>query len=331
MMEMAEPVIADVMICDRLRQRDATKSRAEVISSLRESPRRIPSRLFYDSRGSKLFEEITGLPEYYPTRTERSILERHSARLVGGPAGLNIVELGSGDCSKVSILLDAIPRECLPSTGYIPVDVSRSALTKSARTLRKAYPGLRIRCLRADFCRCMSMIPANGRKLVLFLGGTIGNLPESGAHRLLRGLAGSMGPDDRLLLGLDMLKDRDVLERAYNDSQGVTAEFNRNILRVTNRLLDSNFKPEQYVHRAFLNEEQSRVEMHLEASGPQRVSSPWLDDLLEVQNGERIHTESSRKYTTDDMVSLAHNAGFAIRDVLTDARRRFSLAELERA
>ncbi|MFO7949223.1 MAG: L-histidine N(alpha)-methyltransferase [Candidatus Fermentibacteraceae bacterium] len=326
---MAEPAAAETCICDYLGQRDGSSSRKEILAGLRDSPRRIPSRFFYDRRGSELFEEITGLPEYYLTGAEKSILKANADRLLGSPEGLDIVELGSGDCSKVSLLLDAVPEDCLESVCYLPVDVSRSALARSARNLTESYPGLRVVCLRDDFCRCMSRFPDYGRKLILFLGSTIGNLEESAAAGLLSALSASMGPDDRLILGLDMLKDRKVLERAYNDSRGITAEFNRNILRVANRLADTDFHPDNFVHRAFLNGAESRMEMHLEASIGQAVSSPWLDEPLQLRKGERIHTETSRKYTAGDIESLAHNAGFAVRDVLTDGRQRFSLVEME--
>lgn len=326
---MAEPAASETCICDYLGQRDGSSSRKEILAGLRDSPRRIPSRFFYDRRGSELFEEITGLPEYYLTGAEKSILKANAGRLLGSPEGLDIVELGSGDCSKVSLLLDAVPKNCLGSVCYMPVDVSRSALARSAQNLTESYPGLRVVCLLDDFCRCLSRLPQGGRKLILFLGSTIGNLEEDEADGLLSAVAEAMGPDDRLILGLDMLKDREVLERAYNDSRGITAEFNRNILRVANDMACTDFEPGEYAHRAFFNEDESRIEMHLEASIDQTVSSPWLDGPLRICRGERIHTENSRKYSPDDIERMADSAGLAVRDVLTDDRDWFSLAEME--
>ncbi len=325
---MTELPPGDVPLCDYLGRRDPSAAAREIIAGLRADPRSIPSRYFYDERGSRLFEEITRLPEYYPTRTEKSILRENASRLVGGADGLTIVELGSGDCSKVSILLDAVPGESLESVRYMPVDVSRSALARSAGELIRSYPGLSVVCLRDDFRRCPSRIPADGKRLILFLGSTIGNLRKEEAAGLLSALAGSMDTGDRLLLGLDMLKQRRVLERAYNDSKGITAHFNRNILRVANRIAKTDFRPEQFVHRAFLNGSQSSIEMHLEAARTLSVESPLLDGPLSLSTGERIHTETSRKYSSDDIGLLAGRAGLALSAVYSDRRGWFSLAEM---
>jgi L-histidine N-alpha-methyltransferase len=318
----------EVEVLNLLESSGGGEDRPKIAAGLLRKPRRLPSRLFYDARGSGLFERITALEEYYLTRAEKEILRDHAPDLLESDGDLQIVELGSGDCSKVSILLDSLCPSRLDSVSYVPVDVSVAALRKAGCRLSERYPGLEVSCVAGDFCRHLGSLPGGRPRLFLFLGSTIGNLEAGEDEAFIRALGEVMEDGDRLLLGMDMVKDRRVLERAYNDRRGVTAEFNRNILAVTNALLKADFDPDGFEHLAFFNESESRIEMHLVARRHMEVRSPWLDPPLRLEEGERIHTESSRKYTTAAMGRLAATGGFEVRRVLTDSGDRFALAEL---
>lgn len=320
--------VDDVEILNLLERDGEEDDRPEIASGLLRRPPGLPSRLFYDARGSRLFEAITELPEYYLTRAEKEILRKHAPELLDVDGPLDIVELGSGDCSKISILLDSLSESELSTTSYVPVDVSITALRKAGCRLAGMYPGLTVRCVAGDFCRHLYSLPGRGSRLFLFLGSTIGNLKPDEAGELIRSLGAVMTGDDRLVLGMDMVKDRQVLERAYNDSRGVTAEFNRNILRVANVHLDADFDPDGFDHLAFFNGAESRIEMHLVARRDMQVRSPWLDPSLRLKKGERIHTESSYKYTAESLERLVRSSGLEVRRTLTDGAGRFMLTEL---
>jgi len=288
----------------------------------------IPSKYFYDTRGSRLFDEISYLPEYYPTRTEIAILKQAAPKIMASFPQGDIVELGSGANRKIRIFLDSAGRGRLSHFRYVPVDVSESALQEASRELQRLYAGLEVVGIVADFTRHMHIIPCDNDRLIMFLGSTIGNFDEEMQWDFLRSVARSMQPRDRFVIGFDMIKPRKTLEAAYNDSRGVTAKFNKNVLHVLNRELNANFQPSQYEHVAFYNDEKERVEMHLRAIKKTVVS---IDDLsLEVtlQKGETIHTENSCKFSKDRVERMASDAGLSIRDWHSDSKGWFSLVEL---
>jgi L-histidine N-alpha-methyltransferase len=283
---------------------------------------------FYDTVGSKLFERITRLPEYYLARTEKSLLSEAALRISRELRNVDIVELGSGDCSKISILLEAVPSRVLPSVRYIPVDVSQSVIEESVAILVSTFPGMSIHGVVADFMKQLDLIPKGLKRFFCFLGSTVGNISEGDAIGFFRVLGGAMRAGDMLLLGADMVKSKGVLEKAYNDSEGVTAQFNRNILNVVNDIASTNFHPEAFEHVAFYNEEQSRIEMHLKAKEDQEVSSPFFAERITITKGESIHTENSHKFTHEYIEDFARAAGLEIQHIFSDRKKWFSLVLL---
>ena len=284
---------------------------AEVRAGLARSPKELSPKFFYDTRGSELFEQITELPEYYPTRTERALLTRWVPFWVARLAPRTLVELGAGSARKTRILLDAM-RATGTAERYLPVDVSRDFLLEVARQLRAEYPGLGVVPTLADLAGEFRL-PADLPHPVLyaFLGSTLGNFEPASAVRLLRTLRTTMAPADRLLLGLDLRKDPAEIERAYNDAAGVTAEFNRNMLRVLNRELGADFHPEAFWHHAFYNHREHRIEMHLVASAPQRVHIPEVG-VVQFAAGESLRTELSYKYEQAQVERLLAAAGLVL-------------------
>jgi L-histidine N-alpha-methyltransferase len=299
---------------------------SQIIAGLRSPRKQISSIYFYDGVGSKLFEQITRLPEYYPTRTEKSILRHVAPVIIGAADHLEIVEIGSGDCSKISILLNAIPPQRRETTRYTPVDVSPDAIQESASLLQQTFPGIKIRGIVGDFTRQMHLIPSGKNQLFCFFGGTIGNLSGEQKERFLNDLSRIMRPGDALLLGADMVKPVRILEKAYNDSQGVTAAFNRNILKAVNRLAGTDFNPLAFDHLAFYNRRRKRIEMHLKARSAMRISCPAIPEKIEIDRGESIHTENSHKYTLADLSNSAAAAGLRLDHVFMDENRWFTLA-----
>ena len=301
--------------------------RQEIIMGLLRTDRSISSKFFYDKRGSKLFEEITQLEEYYPTRTERSILQDISNTVIGDAQNLDIVELGSGDCSKISILLDAVTENSFESIRYIPVDLSQSAINDATSKLSKTYPGLTIKGLIADFLSQLNLVPDERSRLFCFFGSTIGNFEKEDALDFIRDLGQIMSVGDRLLLGMDMVKSEIILKSAYNDSQDVTDAFNRNILNVVNGIIDSDFDTDDFDHQAFYNDRESRIEMHLVANKDVILSSSFLEKDVHIKKGESIHTENSHKYTLGDIEDFALVAGLQIKKIHSDRDKWFSLVE----
>ena len=293
------------------------------------SPRKfIPSKYFYDEEGSRLFEHISHLPEYYQTRTELSILRNNASSIMLGFDRGCLIELGSGANWKISTLLDAAMSSGVADICYMPIDVSESAIHKASRDLTQRYPCLKVTGRIADFTRHIDAIQAHSNRLFLFFGSTIGNFDENERSALLKNVAGHMSPGDRFLVGIDMIKDARILERAYNDSQGVTAEFNRNILNVINRELNADFNTSDFDHVAFFNKEKERVEMHLRAN---RAISAFISVLglkVEVQEGETIHTEICKKFSRESADAMAHEAGLKIERWFSDPREWFSLIDL---
>src|SRR5919197_1653465 len=251
----------------------------DVRAGLSREPKELPPKYFYDERGSELFDRITELPEYYPTRCERAILNRRGPVIVD-PAGANeLVELGSGSASKTRALLFAMAGAGMLER-YLPLDVSESVVERSAEDLAEIYPGLQVHGVVGDFEQHLDLVPVGGRPLVAFLGGTIGNFYPDARARFLARVRELLGSEGRLLLGTDLVKDVRVVEAAYNDPSGVTAEFNRNVLHAINRELDADFDPEAFDHVAFFDSGESWIEMRLRARGEQHVSISGAD--LEV-------------------------------------------------
>ncbi len=298
--------------------------RAEVLDGLLAQPKTLPPKLFYDPQGSQLFEQITELPEYYPTRTEIGILERHAAEMAGliGDDGV-LIEYGSGASRKIRTLLDA-----LDGAGrYVAIDISKQHLIDSVVQLAEAYTELDAYAICADYTRPLALpdeaLDVDGRRTVFFPGSTIGNFSPDEARSFLRGTAELVGPGGGLLIGVDLKKDHAVLEAAYDDAQGVTAEFNLNVLRRLNRELNADFDIDAFGHRAVYNADAGRIEMHLGSRTDQTVRVDG--EAIEFEAGETIHTENSHKFSVAEFQALAEECGFRSDRVWTDADELFSV------
>ena len=301
---------------------------ADVRAGLTGTRKQLPPKYFYDDAGSRLFERITELPEYYQARAERELLEGIADTLMAELRPAEIVELGAGSSAKTRRLLDA-PTAPSHLRRFVPMDVSREIVESSARGLLRDYPYLSVHGVIGDFERHLGRIPeATGARLMLFLGGTIGNLHPPQRASFLSAVRGLLGPGDRVLIGLDLVKDVATMEAAYNDAAGVTAEFNRNMLRFINRELGANFDPEAFAHRAFFNAEASRIEMHLAPSVDQQVSAPGVSLSVTIRPTETIWTESSYKFTVESVEQMLEAAGLRVERCYTNDRpdRRFAIA-----
>jgi L-histidine N-alpha-methyltransferase len=298
----------------------------DVRDGLTSQPKRLPSKYFYDAYGSELFERITELPEYYQTRTELGILQSIAQELVEQVKCSELLELGSGSSTKTRVLLDAMERR--GSLGrYLPFDVSAEMLRDSALDLLERYTSLFVHGVVGDFQRHLGALPApSGGRLVIFLGSTIGNLEAEERWDFLAGVRGLLGHGDAFLLGVDLAKDPTVLNAAYNDSAGVTAEFNRNILRVVNRGTGADFQPESYRHVAFYDVPKARIEMHLAPEREQHVRIASLDLEIDVRTSETIWTEISCKFTRQTTGAMLAEAGLRLVGWYTDPDDRFALA-----
>lgn len=295
----------------------------DVRRGLSTRPRSLPPKYFYDAEGSRLFEAITRLPEYYLTRAEEALLATVAPPLMRDLAPRDVVELGSGFSLKTRRLLEARPERALR---YTPVDVDETTVAASASRLLAEDPALEVHAVVGDFERHLMHVPApSGRRLVLFLGSTIGNLDAPARGALLAQMRGLLRRGDRLLVGVDLVKDVGVLEAAYNDAAGVTAAFNRNVLHVVNRSLGGTFIPEMFRHRAFYNAAESRIEMHLIADQAQTVRIRAIDLTVRFERGESIWTESSYKFTRASVRSMLAAAGLRLERWHTDAAQRFAL------
>lgn len=296
----------------------------EVGEGLARRPRELSPKYFYDERGSELFEEITRLPEYYLTRSERALLERVIADVIAAVRPCSLVELGAGSATKTRIVLDAMrARGC--ATHYVPIDVSGDFLEQTTLQLRADYPDVRIVPVVSDITEKFGFPRLAAPILVAFLGSTIGNFPREPAVSLLSHVAGSMGEVDRFLIGVDLRKDPAVIERAYNDSLGVTAAFNLNILQRLNRELGANFSLDAFQHRAIYSEDHHRVEMHLVATRSHDVTIPEIG-TVEFSRGDSIRTELSYKYDRDSVDDILGAAGLAMEKWLVATDESFALA-----
>lgn len=307
----------------------AAQLRADARAGLTAVPKWLPPKWFYDSRGSELFEEITRLPEYYPTRAEREILAARAGEVARLTGAHTLVELGSGSSEKTRLLLDAL-RSRGTLAAFVPLDVSTAALAEAVAVLAGDYPGLAIQGVVGDFNRHLKLLPGGEGRLVAFLGGTVGNLLPPDRARFLADLRSTLEAGEWLLLGADLVKDPGVLVPAYDDAAGVTAAFNRNVLHVLNRELGADFPVEAFDHVARWEPEQEWVEMRLRATRPLTVRLPELDDLaVEFVAGEELRTETSAKFRRDGLAGELASAGFTVRRWWTDSQDRFgvSLAE----
>lgn len=300
--------------------------RKEVIRGLQKMDKELPTKLFYDERGSQLFEQICRLDEYYLTRTEIQIMRQYIHEMVALIGKSNVlVEYGSGNSTKTRILLEHLP----DLVAYVPVDISRDFLNMSVDALKRNYPNLLIIPVCADYTQPINMPPvSSGMKhnLAYFPGSTIGNFAPNLAVDFIRNIANLVGPGGGFLIGADLQKDTNVLNAAYNDTAGITAAFNLNILTHINRELGANFKEGYFKHFAFYNEDADRIEMHLISNQDQTVQV--CGEMFHFEKGERILTEVSYKYTLEDFAELVSQAGFDVKKVWTDSKNYFSIQYL---
>ncbi len=315
----------DIRIERLLAAGDGGDLAADVRAGLSRKLKELPPKYFYDARGSELFDRITTLPEYYPSRAEREILNRRAPEIVAESDACELVELGSGTASKTRALLYAMAGAGTLRR-YVPFDVDESVVEQCAAELVEIYPGLAVHGVVGDFERHLGHIPSGEQRLFAFLGGTIGNLHPVERAAFLGRVRKLMGPTDRLLIGTDLVKDRDVLEAAYNDSEGVTAEFNRNVLNVVNEGLGADFNPEAFEHVAFFDEANSWIEMRLRSKGAQTVRIAGAELEVTFADGEELRTEVSAKFTRDAVESELGAAGLRLDDFHNDDGGLFGLA-----
>jgi L-histidine N-alpha-methyltransferase len=319
---MPSPIIIDRYLTED----DLTAAlRDDVRRGLTATPKALPPKYFYDARGSALFEEITRLPEYYPTDAERSILRERAGDIADLTKARTLVELGSGSSEKTQLLLRALQDEGSLET-YVPVDVSAKALEQAVPALTEMHPGLAVHGIVADFERHLDKLPAEGPRLIAFLGGTIGNFEPEHRRSFLAALGAQMRAGDALLLGTDLVKDEKRLVAAYDDSAGVTAEFNRNVLRVINRELGADFDPDAFEHVAVWDAAQEWIEMRLRSLRDQRVDVPGLDLVVDFAAGEEMRTEISAKFREPKVAAEVTAAGLRLDAFWTDASGDFALS-----
>jgi L-histidine N-alpha-methyltransferase len=319
---LAEPAIR---IDSHLSGADERSLADDVLDGLTRPFKELPPKHFYDARGAELFDRICELPEYYPTRAERSILQEQAEELARLTGAKELVELGSGTAAKTRVLLDALS-DAGTLVRYVPVDVTERVVRDCAEQLTEEYPGLQVHGVIGDFERHLDRVPrAVGPRIVAFLGGTIGNFPPGSRRRVLRKIKGLLGADDHLLMGTDLVKDPAVLEAAYDDAQGVTAEFNRNVLRVLNRELDAGFDPQDFEHVALFDREHEWIEMRLRARRAHTTLVRALDLPVRFEAGEEMRTEISAKFTRERLQSDLSASGLELVRWLTDPDELFAL------
>ena len=290
----------------------------DVLYGLSRTPKSLPPKLLYDARGSALFEQITDLPEYYPTRTEAAILATHAEEICSRlERNISVSELGAGSATKTRILLRSLLRRQF-SVNYFPLDVSDAALEIAKDEIEKELRAVTVYPQIGDLTDLTFLARQSSPRLVLYIGSSIGNLEEADAILLLRNIAGHLSLGDKLLLGVDLVKNSDVINAAYNDSAGITASFNKNLLLRINRELGGHFEPDAFSHVSFWNGPESRVELHLESLCSQSVRVDALDTTLNFYQGERIHTENSYKYTLERLENLLQCGGFQMEHTWTD-------------
>jgi len=299
--------------------------RADVLRGLTATPKTLPPKWFYDERGSELFDEITRLPEYYPTRAERSILVEHAGDVAAACGADTLVELGSGTSEKTRLLLTAL-REAGGLARFVPFDVDPSVLRAAGAAVAREYPGVAVHAVVGDFERHLPLLPGGGRRLVAFLGSTIGNFEPAPRAEFLRSLASTLAPGDSFLLGTDLVKDPARLVAAYDDSAGVTAAFDRNVLAVVNRELKADFDLDAFDHVARWDAGAEWVEMRLRSRRAQTVSIAALDLTVDFAEGEQMRTEVSAKFRRDRVEDELAAAGLRMTEWWTDADADFGLS-----
>jgi dimethylhistidine N-methyltransferase len=299
---------------------------SDVRMGLQSVPKTLPPRYFYDDRGSQLFEQICELPEYYPTRTEASILRQYADEIVALTGTSELVELGSGSSTKTRLLLDAFSRQTQEML-YLPIDVSGGMLEQSARTLLAEYPSLHVRGLVGTYEQALDRLPPRTlpTRTLMFLGSTIGNLTPHRCQQFLARVSHALQRGEYFLLGLDLQKPKAILEAAYNDARGITAEFNLNMLAHLNRRFQGNFNLAQFQHWAFFNEKESQIEMHLRSTVAQTAYLQHLDLTVELARGETIHTEISRKFDSQEMAENLTRQGLDPVHTWTDEKGWFGV------
>jgi L-histidine N-alpha-methyltransferase len=307
------------------RPSDENSLAEDVRAGLTTLPKQLPPKYFYDAVGSELFDRICHTPEYYPTRTEQGLLVKVAEEIVRLVNPTDIVELGSGAARKTRCLLDAAQKLRL-GCRYVPFDVSETMLRQSGATLLRAYPWLTIHGIVGDYTKHLFALPSGRRRLIMFIGSTIGNFEHEEAVRFLRALRKRMGPSDALLLGVDLIKDAQVLHAAYNDAEGVTEAFNKNVLQVINRELLANFRLDRFEHVAFFDSDKSRIEMHLRSRIRHEVRVESLGMTVDFADGETIRTEISRKFSKKSVTETLAAAGFTMRRWHTPDNDYFGLA-----
>ncbi len=307
---------------------DALRSalRADVAEGLTSSPKELPPKWFYDERGSELFDEITRLPEYYPTRCERTILDQRAPEIATLSGADTLVEIGSGTSEKTRLLLDACVAGGAGLRRFIPFDVSEATLRQAATAVAAEYPTVAVHAVCGDFDHHLGTIPGGGRRLVAFLGGTIGNLDPKQRAEFLAALSANLAPGDGLLLGTDLVKDPARLVAAYDDDAGVTAAFNRNVLAVVNRELGADFVLDRFEHVARWDADQEWIEMWLRSTDAQKVTVADLGLVVAFEAGEEMRTEISAKFRRDGVDSELAAAGLALTRWWTDPAGDFGLS-----
>jgi L-histidine N-alpha-methyltransferase len=303
----------------------AAALRSDVAAGLTAKPRFLPPKWFYDERGSRLFDEITRLPEYYPTRAEAAILDAHAGDVARRTCATHLVELGSGTSTKTRLLLDAL-RDAGTLQRFTPLDVDEVTLRQAATSIEAAYPGVAVHAVCGDFERHLGTLPGSSGRMVAFLGSTIGNLDGPGRAKLLASLAVGLRPGEWLLLGTDLVKAIPRLVAAYDDSAGVTAEFNKNVLYVLNAALRADFDPAAFTHVARWNADRERMEMFLRSDGDQVVHLPAIDLAVDFADDEMLRTEISCKFRREGVEDELTTAGFEPVDWWTDPAGDFGLS-----
>ncbi|KPK22185.1 MAG: hypothetical protein AMK69_20325 [Nitrospira bacterium SG8_3] len=308
-----------------LTREDPDVVKTQITRGLKANPKTLPSKLFYDERGSTLFEQICELPEYYQTRTEHQLLTRWADEIVALSGAEELVELGSGAATKTRVLLDAMARVD-QLRYYVPFDVDESIVRRVSEELVQEYPGLQVHGVVGDFLFHLEHIPEGGKRLVVILGGTIGNLPSLAAKNFLTAVNAEMASGDYFLLGVQLITDRSRLEAAYNDKQGITAKFNKNIIRVLRNNFGTHSDPESFDHVARYNEEDHRIEMWLRSREEQNLDIPNLDLQIHFNKGEEVRTEISTKYDRPLTEALLTSSGFELVKWYSDSDNLIGLA-----
>lgn len=321
--------------CDRLHVYNCRSAdpdidpKDELRHALTDADRSVPSKYFYDAKGSMLFEEICRLPEYYQTRTELALIKRYGKQIMEGLCDCDLVELGSGANWKIRALMDSAANPD-KRFRYVPVDISDSALISASEELLEIYPELDIMGLIADFHSTPARLDNDRQKIFIFLGSTLGNMDATQSGCFFENVARMMSQDDRFVLGVDLVKPVKTLEAAYNDRQGVTAQFNKNILNVINAEFDADFDPDAFDHLALFNHDKRQIEMRLVANKPTQTRIQALEMNVAIDEGENIRTEICRKFTRSDIEKMADRAGLGLRQWFTDKNEWFALAVIAR-